>query len=325
MNFPALHGNWVDLLILIILLFYVLNRGRKGFIYEFLDVIGFLFSLLIALKFYYFAARFLVANFTLPKGIANAIGFMITAVISEFVFYACIVFIDKYIDKRLIASKWNIRLGFIPAVFSALILISFVLTTMLTLPIRPRVKQDIIESKLGGFLAKQTFGVERYVSEIFGGAVQDTLNFLTVKPQSNEVVDLNFKTNDVSIDTESEDKMFMLVNKERASREIKTLTADLKLQMVARNHCKDMFARGYFSHYTPEKLSPFDRIQNAGITYQAAGENLAYAPTIDIAHTGLMESPGHRANILSKEFGKVGIGVISAGIYGKMFCQEFID
>ena len=54
-------------------------------------------------------------------------------------------------------------------------------------------------------------------------------------------------------------------------------------------------------------------------------ENLALAPNVDIAHKGLMNSPGHRANILSPSFGRVGIGVIDGGGYGKMFAQEFAD
>ncbi len=86
-----------------------------------------------------------------------------------------------------------------------------------------------------------------------------------------------------------------------------------------------MFARGYFSHTDPDGKSPFDRIAAAGITYKAAGENLAYAANVDLAHAGLMRSPGHRANILETDFGRVGIGVIDGGIYGRMFTQNFRD
>jgi uncharacterized protein YkwD len=63
----------------------------------------------------------------------------------------------------------------------------------------------------------------------------------------------------------------------------------------------------------------------SGVQYMLAGENLAYAPTVEIAHKGLMNSPGHRENILRPEFGRIGIGVIDGGIYGKMFTQNFGD
>ena len=84
-----------------------------------------------------------------------------------------------------------------------------------------------------------------------------------------------------------------------------------------------MFVRGYFSHYTPEGKDPFQRMHDAGVTYRTAGENLALAPTLQLAHTGLMNSPGHRANILHPQFGRVGIGILDGGRRGIMVSQEF--
>jgi uncharacterized protein YkwD len=75
----------------------------------------------------------------------------------------------------------------------------------------------------------------------------------------------------------------------------------------------------------PDGKDPFARMEDAGIKFLVAGENLALAPNVDLAHEGLMNSPGHRANILTAEFGKVGIGCIDGGQYGKMFSQEFTD
>jgi uncharacterized protein YkwD len=75
-----------------------------------------------------------------------------------------------------------------------------------------------------------------------------------------------------------------------------------------------MFARGYFAHETPEGRSPFDRMSADGVKFMTAGENLALAPTLQVAHNGLMKSPGHRANILAKDFGRVGIGILDGGI-----------
>ncbi|MBV9988254.1 MAG: hypothetical protein JO301_11270, partial [Chitinophagaceae bacterium] len=61
----------------------------------------------------------------------------------------------------------------------------------------------------------------------------------------------------------------------------------------------------------------------AHIRYMAAGENLALARTPPMAHTGLMNSPGHRANILNRLYGRVGIGIIDGGRHGLMISQEF--
>ena len=85
-----------------------------------------------------------------------------------------------------------------------------------------------------------------------------------------------------------------------------------------------MLKLGYFAHNSPVSGSPSDRLQAAGISFRVAGENLAYAPTVEIAHRGLMNSPGHRANILSPDFTRVGIGVIVAPNGERMFTQDFI-
>ena len=94
---------------------------------------------------------------------------------------------------------------------------------------------------------------------------------------------------------------------------------------MARDHSLEMFQLDYFSHNSPTSGSPFDRMHAAGIPFGVAGENLAYAPNVDIAHQGLMNSPGHRANILRPEFGHIGIGVIRSQVQGSMFTQDFTN
>jgi uncharacterized protein YkwD len=66
-----------------------------------------------------------------------------------------------------------------------------------------------------------------------------------------------------------------------------------------------------------------DRMQQARIGYLSAGENLALAPSLYLAHSGLMRSPGHRANILRPQFGRLGIGILDTGQHGLMVTQNF--
>jgi uncharacterized protein YkwD len=119
--------------------------------------------------------------------------------------------------------------------------------------------------------------------------------------------------------------MLALVNKERTAAGLRPLAPDPELTEVARRHSADMFARGYFAHDTPEGLDPFARMREAHVRYLTAGENLALAPTLQVAHSGLMHSPGHRANILHPQFGRLGIGIMDGGIRGLMVSQEFRD
>src|SRR6266852_9104940 len=117
--------------------------------------------------------------------------------------------------------------------------------------------------------------------------------------------------------------MLELVNGERVAAGLRPLVADSEITQVARQHSVDMFARGYFAHDTPEGHDPFERMREANVRFVTAGENLALAPTVQVAHRGLMNSPGHRANILHPQFSRVGVGIMDGGIRGLMITQDF--
>jgi len=124
--------------------------------------------------------------------------------------------------------------------------------------------------------------------------------------------------------TADEQKMVDLVNAERIAVGLPALKVDMRLVKTARMKSQDMIDKNYFDHQSPTYGSPFDLMKSQGITYRTAGENLAGHQTVDGAHKGLMNSPGHRANILNKNFTHIGIGIINGGKYGKMFTQHFI-
>ena len=128
-----------------------------------------------------------------------------------------------------------------------------------------------------------------------------------------------------TVDPKEEEAMLVLVNEERTKRGLGKLTMNEKARGVARGHSMDMFARGYFSHINPEGMNPFDRMEKGGVKFGIAGENLALAPTLALAHQGLMNSPGHRANILKPGYKTVGIGIVDGGPYGLMVTQDFTD
>lgn len=130
-------------------------------------------------------------------------------------------------------------------------------------------------------------------------------------------------TPNVSGLTLDEQKMLGLVNAERVKNGLSPLSVNMKLTGIARLKARDMINNNYFSHTSPTYGSPFDMMRQSGISYRTAGENLAGASTVNIAHTNLMNSPGHRANILNGSFKWVGIGIVDGGRYGKMFVQMF--
>ncbi len=336
MNFPALRGNWVDLFIILLLSFYLLSGWSRGFLLGIADMIGFILSFIGALRLYSVFGELLVINFSLPRGIANAVGFLLVGIIVEIFFSILINFIIKKIYQGVTASskkekklilffRFDKFLGVIPAIFEALIFTAFIMTLFVAMPVAGAIKSDIVSSKIGGPLVSRTQKLERQLNLIFGQAVNETLNFLTINPTSGENLNLHFSQKEVRVDENAERVMFFLVNKEREKIGLGQLSYSQELTGLARDYARDMLSRGYFSHYNPEGESPFDRMEKRKINFLAAGENLALAPNVNLAHQGLMNSPGHRANILSKDFGKVGIGIIDGGIYGEMIVQEFTN
>lgn len=124
--------------------------------------------------------------------------------------------------------------------------------------------------------------------------------------------------------TPDEAKMLELVNQERAKAGLPALKVDMKLTELARKKSQDMVDNNYFSHTSPTYGSPFDMMKAAGVSYRYAGENLAGAAQVESAHRNLMNSPGHRANILNSNFDHIGIGIIEGSPYGKIYTQMFI-
>ncbi len=118
--------------------------------------------------------------------------------------------------------------------------------------------------------------------------------------------------------------MVDLVNAERARAGLPPLVADPDLIRLARLKSADMVENDYFSHVSPVYGSPFDMMKAAGISYVTAGENIAGATSLALAHEGFMRSPGHRANILRETFTHIGIGVVEGGPYGYIFTQLFV-
>ena len=211
----------------------------------------------------------------------------------------------------------------IPGFLNGLIYAVILSALLLAFPLSQNIVNTARESKMANNFALQVEWLSEKLSPVFDKAVDKGINKLTVEPKSNEIIKLPFKTMHFKERPELEAKMLQLVNEERRKVGLDTLKPDTALQKVALAHSADMFERGYFAHYTPEGKDPFDRMRDAHIHFYLAGENLALAQTLPIAHQGLMNSPGHRENILRPGFGRLGIGILDGGFYGLMISQEF--
>lgn len=122
-----------------------------------------------------------------------------------------------------------------------------------------------------------------------------------------------------------ENQVISLTNQERAKNGLKPLTANWELSRVARYKATDMRDKAYFSHTSPTYGDPFTMIKNFGISFTAAGENIAAGQkTPQEVVQSWMNSQGHRANILSTTYTEIGVGYAQGGNYGYYWVQQFI-
>ena len=121
-----------------------------------------------------------------------------------------------------------------------------------------------------------------------------------------------------------EEQVVSLVNKERAKEGLAPLSMDWELARVAKYKSQDMNDKNYFSHTSPTYGSPFDMMKNFGISYNAAGENIAKGQTSAAqVMEAWMNSSGHRANIMDAKFTHIGVGYVEDGHYWtQMFTKK---
>jgi len=331
----ALTGNWIDIAILAVVAWNIADGARRGFVGALVSLAGFILSAVIALSFYPQAAGWIASQWGLPELLANPAAFaclwFATGIVVSIVGHV----VGAPFAALLRGSALNVLLSVVPSVLKGVAVSGFALMLILSVPPLPQggpgekgfsdLREAVQASEVATALVERTAAFDRYAREVIGEPISQTLTLLTIRPETHDRVDLSFRIASPAIDEAAEAQMLELINKERAQLDMKPLVRDPKLDAVARDHSIEMLQKGYFAHDTLEGQSPFDRMRDGGVGFNRAGENLALAPTVGLAHQGLMDSPGHRANILQPAFGRVGIGAARADGRGRMFTQDFAD
>jgi uncharacterized protein YkwD len=314
----------IDVLLVILIVLNLLNGYRRGFILGVLDLAGWVLSLLAGLRYYDAVARWLGPRVDMWSEVWDQpIAFILVALVVGLAVHLISYALLRRVSREVHERPSNQALGLLPGLANGFITAAIVSALLLAIPLSESISERTRESAVVNRLAGYAQSLEAQLRPVFGEAIARSLNLLTVQPDSNERVALPFTVSSSRPRPDLESQMLDLVNEERAANGLPPLAPDPELTEVARRHSADMFARGYFAHDTPEGRSPFDRMREANVRFLIAGENLALAPTLSIAHRGLMNSPGHRANILRPQFGRVGIGIMDGGMRGLMVSQEF--
>ncbi|MCX6729978.1 MAG: CAP domain-containing protein [Candidatus Portnoybacteria bacterium] len=124
------------------------------------------------------------------------------------------------------------------------------------------------------------------------------------------------QTSNFAVVTSSE--LIEMTNQARIEQGLEPLTVSSKLSEAAEKKAMDMINQNYFSHTSPDGLSPWYWVSNAGYKYSTAGENLAKDfSESEYVHQAWMNSPSHKANILNKNYQDIGVAVLRGNINGR--------
>lgn len=315
--------NWIDLILIVIMLLSILSSVHRGFLLSVLDLLCWATSLLASFLLYGFLSRLFDTYIPELGPWSPPLAFLIILVISRIALDALVESILKKVPLKTHNHKLNKAAGVIPGIVNGFLWVTLLSAMFAIMPISSLFATKTRESKLNDWALTKADWLQDQLSPVFCDLFTNLIPTKNAAIGESESVKLPFTVSKFRVRKDLEAQMLELVNKERRIAGLNELSADEELAVVAIKHSADMFERGYFSHISPEGKDPFQRINEAKIRYYTAGENLALAQTLQIAHDGLMNSPGHRANILRSGFGRVGIGILDGGIYGLMITQNF--
>lgn len=318
--------NFVDFIIIFLIGLAVFDGWRVGFLLLLVDLVAFVVGSVLAFSFATPVGELFSYMLSVSVGLRPFFGFAIVFLVTTIGLRLAL----RPLQAKLVAivplanftnKLAGAGLNFVKQLFA----LAIALNILLFLPVIPFVRKQVQTSRLAPYFVINKAIAEELIARVVAPAVYETQDFLTTKTISDKSVKLDTPVGQLIDDREAERTMYFLVNKERTDRGLLPLTWNDKLAQVARLQSRDMWRRQYFAHINPDGADPFARLHQAGISYLVAGENLAMAPNTTIAHQGLMDSPEHKDNILSPDYGQIGIGVVRNGLYGAMFSQEFMN
>lgn len=319
------HRLWPDLLIVAAMAYFLRTALRRGFVVSILEFVGYAAAVAAATVLYLPLAGWLSGALHISRGLAKSMTFVAVWWIAGSAIAPLIRLGIVHLPLSLAQSRWNRLFGLPAGVLEFAVTVPFLLAVAISMPLPTVVIADLSAAGFTGWLLRRADDAERLAAAVYGDAFQETLSFVTVQSRA-ETEDLGFRTGAFVLEPGQERRLFAMVNDTRLRAGLKPFLWDDKLADLARLHSADMLVRGFFSHTTPDGKTAMQRAASMdGLRFRAIGENLAFAKDLSAAHSGLLASPGHRANILSSVFSRIGIGIESVPGRGLMISQEFAD
>lgn len=317
--------NWIDFGVTLFVVIYAAFVFKRGFLAQFFEFLGFTISLVSAISL--FPLLSLVLFFIGFKSeLVNLISFIFIFIFSEVLFSAFFNDFFRKLPMTLILSRFNRYFGLIPNLFSSFLIVSFISTVIVVLPIPTNVKTALTSSKIVGNLLPFTTSFNAPLERAFTRSISEGIISITsTKQDSASFVRLSIPNNKAILDSDSEKQLFIAVNQTRIEKNLPLLQSNLLLTKIARDHSKAMIDEGYFGHIDPKGRSPYDRALAENLVFNSLAENLSFAPDSITAHEGFLHSKEHLKAMISTKYTRVGIGVYDTVKYGKMFTEMFAD
>ncbi|MFQ5948024.1 MAG: CvpA family protein [Acidimicrobiia bacterium] len=319
----------IDLIVLALFALLLWRGWSRGFIREVMDLAGLILATLLAFRLGAVAGRVVAGMAGISPEASRLVGGVIVFVV---------VGLGTRLAARLIESRIRLpglnamnRVGGAGlAVAWGVFLATLVLSLAVVLPVPPAVADQLDDSAVARSLTDPDGLPQQVFNQLSGDRIIEALLNLRHLAGSRRVVleedqVVTFppvEADDLEADGAAAQEILDLLNLARIDAGVDPLAWTPALAEVGYGHAVEMYVEGYFAHFSPETGYLKDRLRAAGLIYVFAGENLALAPTPEEVHQGLIESPGHRENMLSPEFRRVGIAVVS-GPLGLMTAQVF--
>ncbi len=308
----------------------LLIRGwMRGFVKEILDLVGLVLGVAVAFRLSgpfgdFFADRLDVT----PEWARLGSGIALFIVVG-----LGMAMVAHWLGKLMRLPGLNLSNRLLGAAFAtgwALVILLLFVSLLRALPMPSAVDETLDDSTIISALTGPDSVTQRAFQSVAGDSVLDTI--LALEPLIGDRRLILDETDSVEIEPAKEseltvrpgegDTVFELLNDARISEGVRPLAWSDGLSDVALAHAQDMYLNGFFSHQSPTTGDVSDRVRAADIRLYAVGENLALAATSRAVHDALMESPGHRANIVRTTFDRVGIAAVD-GPLGLMVVQVF--
>ena len=305
-------------------------RGwMRGFVKELMDLVGMLLGAVLGLGFSAQAGRFIESWSGASPGASRVVGGFALFMLAGLAASVGAHYLGKVFNRTGLKTS-NRLLGSVFAFGWGWVVATVVLAVVLLLPLPDSWEEALGESTLATAVTDPEQPALRAFHSMTGDrSLSSALSLDALLHDQNVVVgpDEVFPIDPASAEdlervSAFEQRIFELIDLERREAGLRPLAWNQRLADVGHGHANEMYIDGYFAHESTITGSVVDRVDAVGINYRLVGENLALAATPEIAHQGLMESQGHRENILRADFREVGIAVVE-GPLGLMVVQVF--